>query len=150
MSVETWMKEFAPMPLPTGRVEGLRWSLRKWCGFRAGELLKHDVVFNVGGTITDREGLRYTPGGSNCPQCVQSGGVCSFCPLYMVRGNRCDAVPNSMYAEWTSFANPEPMISLIGKALDAETRIPQPDGTVSVENRPCGVLSEVSGRNAGS
>lgn len=126
MSIETWKKEFYPVPASKCSKKGaLAHSLRKWLGQRAAALRRHRVEVDDEGwgyKIKDDDSLRFYISEDSCALCwrwLKTCG-CRKCPLYKIHKRRCYeslAGRISPWNHWTIHSNPEPMIRLIRKAM---------------------------------
>lgn len=133
MSLQTWINEFVPEPphVPKTDLHRLKRDLNKWIGLRPDNLIKHAVVVKPRFKRVE-DGVRpddyYYINGDSCSLCYQyykttASLSCKHCPLKEVRGVSCDNTLNgeqiSPYGMWIHNGNPEPMIYLIEKALEA-------------------------------
>lgn len=139
MSLETWIKEFV-QPRNVREVktdlQRLERDLGKWEGLRPSALKRHGMAVE-GGSIVEIDGhAKYAISIDTCSLCHahfpknNPTGDCYGCPLYKVRGARCDHMaedsPNPgivPYAEFVVDHNPEPMIQLLRDALVWAARV---------------------------
>lgn len=126
MSIETWKKEFMPVPanhpsLDTDR-KRLEHSLLKWRGLRFSALEAHGL-HQTGRWIYD--------GGEALKPAFNTGSPsCALCVAYLDRKPRCAACPlsklapggdcNAEYGVFLGHGDPEPMIHLLEKACAIE------------------------------
>lgn len=139
MSDESWIKEF--YPVDAGRfigtndwLAGLKHSLQKWTGLRPKNLAKHGLHLDGHVLKNKDDDICFIIASTTCALCVMSltdryNIYCPRCPLYEAHGDRnCDytAPPEALEDEWedtspfadlTIRGNPEPMITLIEKAI---------------------------------
>lgn len=147
MSLETWVKEFCPVPVEATKgwddVRRLERDLKKWEGLRKENLDRHDGKLWDDAIRFRNEGAEHGDGGPylhydiayECSLCAEytqgrnpeANPHCWDCPLYDVReGFRCDTVSDDeddegVAAPWFRLCregNPEPMIEWLEKALE--------------------------------
>jgi len=116
MSINTWKEEFySPIKLPLTDAEAIDHCLKKWRGFRAPALERHEISFGGVRSATDCMTSIQT-----CALCVKYRREdCINCPLVTVRGEPCfssEGVGISPYHTFIDTRNPEPMISLLEEA----------------------------------
>lgn len=129
MSIETWKRQFYPVEAETAAKQGAKaatiHSIRKWEGLRPDVLEKHGVSADRSTLADDQGSPGFAINGETCALCVAfcvPGAECVRCPLYKARDStRCDKLmryeARSPYGAWINYADPEPMIAWLGKAL---------------------------------
>ena len=125
MSLDTWKKEFYPIPAKEcKKKDALEHSLKKWIGLRIKNLEKHGVIKKGFRIIEDlKDEYEYLHiADSSCALCIHylnnEGIKCIKCPLSKSRnGTACDKGRSSPYENFTNHSEPEPMIRLIRKAI---------------------------------
>lgn len=138
MSLETWKAEFYPIPADkVKKKDTLEHSLRKWEGLRKENLEKHGVKLS-GPMLTGLDGLGYMLIASeSCALCVMAekeaigemrppranASYCGKCPLYQLDKTSCDFMEGNPYNALTRAGNPEPMISLITRAIEEKAKV---------------------------
>jgi hypothetical protein len=134
MSVETWKNEFYPISARLAHstdLMALQHSLKKWIGLRSENRKAHEVSIGpYNHTLQDASAssLKFHIASRSCALChrhdISDEPHCATCPLYVVRGTRCDLqtspTDTSQWHSWTKKANPEPMIQLIEQAIKVE------------------------------
>lgn len=138
MSLETWKAEFYPIPADkVKKKDTLEHSLRKWEGLRKENLEKHEMKLS-GARLTGQDGLGYLLIASeSCALCVVAGkealgemrppcacaSYCGKCPLYKLDKTSCDFGEGNPYKVFSIEGNPEPMISLITRAIEEKAKV---------------------------
>lgn len=149
MSLQSWKKEFYPVEAEdvaaatdSGDLVLLNHSLQKWIGLRDENMIKHNVYKGCSVTIYDSENYEFEVNSKTCALCHihyrfvdGEGSACKTCPLFKVRGSRCDILTDEEEVEnefgtgaiitspWDSYVDnedPEPMIKLIEEAIEIE------------------------------
>jgi hypothetical protein len=144
MSLETWKREFYPIPASKakrkdGELVLIEHSLRKWRGLRKKALRKHGLEMNFN-VIREKEAVYHALriDSTTCSLCKVYGGQgsvsegpppCDDCPLSVLLGKRCDETnalddAGSPYIKWIDLGDPEPMI----KALERCRRNAKKEG----------------------
>lgn len=114
MSVDSWKKEYYPIPADKVMINEkalVKHSLRKWLGIRPKNLKKHKVYARKAG-IGGLEGPPFLFDASTCSLCEKHLGVfdCEYCPLLKQQGMPCGAI-GTPYHHWLITGNPYPMIT---------------------------------------
>jgi len=121
MSVESWKKEFYPIPAYDyrygrhPRLQVLDASLLKWKGLTKANLKKHRVTMVNGGigSKDDPYFERFYFDGDSCSLCAKYYGrtadySCDACPIWKLTGKTC-------LSAYSKLPDPEPMIQLLTK-----------------------------------
>ena len=129
MSLMSFLEEFMPTAADSAEAKAapVTHSLRKWKGLRKVSL--------HGGTVEGQPAVVFADGrlnidASTCALCQANKDqetheiLCHACPLSKVLGVPCDEVSDdddgvSPYEAFADGGDPEPMIALLHKALDA-------------------------------
>jgi len=132
VSLETWKEEYYPVPASAvSREDALDHSIRKWEGLRPENLKRHGLrrAEITRRTIVEKdslEGLDIDAG--SCALChhYEESGKCPECPLYLVRGARCDTWVResalSPYQSWMRTGSPVAMLELLDAAKAAQSK----------------------------
>ena len=140
MSLKTWKEEFYPIPADeVKKKDALAHSLRKWEGLRKAQLDKHGLVRRRCEIAEDDSFFvpHLAIAAETCALCVlaekesdvntrvpcASSYYCGKCPLYQLEGKACDYGENDPYGIFTCEGNPEPMISLITRAIEEKAKV---------------------------
>jgi len=140
MSLKTWKEEFYPIPADeVEKKDALAHSLRKWEGLRKAQLDKHGLVRRRCEIAEDDSFFvpHLAIAAETCALCVlaekesdvntrvpcASSYYCGKCPLYKLEGKACDYGKNDPYGIFTGEGNPEPMISLITRAIEEKAKV---------------------------
>jgi len=133
VSLETWKEEFYPVPAgAVSREDALDHSIRKWEGLRPENLRRHGLMRDglMRRAITEKNGIggMHIDAGS-CALCRHHEkpiGRCYDCPLYLVRGSRCDTPTDtealSPYQSWLKSGSPVAMLELLDAAKAAKPK----------------------------
>lgn len=129
MSLKTWKAEFYPKPASrVSKKDALAHSLQKWEGLKNANLKKHGVE-SYGREITSADNNGLDIDEHSCALCKHYADLdCFGCPIYKVRGMRCDedengiGGDNSPYVLFTTRNNPLPMLRLLKAAQKAESK----------------------------
>lgn len=134
-----WLNKHYPTPAREAVENGLtgiqciEHSLRKWRGFRPGELEAHDLAVNLASEIEEAN-VPHTKvlsvDAHDCSLCLKyaikksRGGLaqnhlkdgCCFCPIFVATGKDC----SSEFDAWCRrhHPDPEPMIALLERTLE--------------------------------
>ncbi len=115
MSIETWRKEFYPVPASdaaTSDLEAARHSLRKWRGLRQEILEKHDAEVDEAGHRTPPISVDDCSCALCCRHLNNEEGHCGECPLIVLTGFHCGG-HQKQWSAWVDCYNPEPMIEAL-------------------------------------
>jgi hypothetical protein len=137
MSLASWKEEFYPEPASnfekyenTTRTdeEALAHSIKKWEGMRPENLVKHGVELQQAAirVIADDEErhILFLIDSGSCSLCQRhmTYGDCNCCPLYQLRGIRCDRRMGdeslSPYNMMVDYNDVEPMLAQLYAARD--------------------------------
>lgn len=132
MSLETWKKEFYPIPANSRKIKtelaAVEHALQKWEGLRARNLKKHEVAHYTDSThgsdgkrIEDRCGQTLPIVDSSCSLCVRHPQSCEKCCLFKIRKGSTCFEPTGQehlgpYVTFVTKGDPSPMIRLLRKA----------------------------------
>lgn len=135
MSIRMWIREFMPRTASAVAKDGVLAALvcaeKKYIGLFPGNLEKHDVRF-VGPTreLIDGEGGGFLLTSDTCALCdlflYTQTAKCPECPLYTIRGVRCDQPDKEAGSKDTSpyqlaiHGRPAMMLALIRKGIEIE------------------------------
>jgi hypothetical protein len=134
MTIQSWKDEFMPKRAKecTGSNEvALKHASKKWSGLTQEMLRKHGLTAE-NSVLRDWNKETFVINNASCALCemyidCHKRPVENNCPLIYVRDNR--ACDNALSTEehspwwiWVEFRDPEPMISLINKALAEELK----------------------------
>ena len=130
MSIETWKKEFYPVPAHRRMTDGqaVAHSLKKWSGLTKKNLDKHKLMIAesyITSSIIEDSGLfskSLEIASRTCALCLK--GPCSMkCPLHRHLGHPCDSgfgtkrsssrLEGRPYSVWILIGNAEPMIKAL-------------------------------------
>jgi hypothetical protein len=144
MSLDTWKQEFYPVAAvecPGNVVDAIAHSIRKWTGLTKENLERHGLRkvsadgIGEGDEPSVSDGTKFYTCSFSCALCVHFS--CAACPLAQARGGDgdgrghvpCDS-PRSdesliltPWRSWTDKADPQPMLTWLRKAADANTPI---------------------------
>jgi len=145
MSIENWKKIYYNVPVETlARKEVgdafnqdiIEHSLIKWMGLAPDILEAYEIFVDGTGNLVDRDGTTFNINCGTCSLCYfyagELGKECPDCPIYKIRGCRCDTVSStyseykytyineSPFSSWRIRHNPELMIKLLKDALQRE------------------------------
>jgi len=127
MTMQTWLAEYYPVPADTPMTgqEAIDHSRRKWEGLRSENLERHDLKRAYRRIFHEPSGEDFTVDANTCALCfkfeeIEGKNTCQDCPLFAVRGTRCDEYSpgdgtESLYSEFTVNGNPLPMIEALAK-----------------------------------
>ncbi len=121
MSLETWKKEFYPIPAEKATrtwITATEHSLRKWIGRTAANLGKHEVHVSAVGNISITDDFSGDCFPFDCDSCAlcQKAVYCKGCPLYKYLGMRCDD-DRAPYKKLIETSDPKPMIKALRGTL---------------------------------
>ena len=116
MSIETWKKEFYPIPANEVKEDdAVSHSLQKWTGLLPENLDKHGCYISFG-DVTDSGVFFADIDEDSCALCFYYLGdvniTCNDCPIYKKTDKKCGYHLNEWKA-WTDESNPAPMIELL-------------------------------------
>lgn len=126
MPLKEWKKKYYPTPAssPTTMLGALKHALRKWQGLHPRVLKKYNLEISEdrkeNTLLTDGDEKLYVTT-ETCAVCVFVDVKCKKCPLYKVRGMKCDSFDEfdkSPYGAFVNRADPIPMIGLICEAIE--------------------------------
>ena len=127
MSIKTWKEKFYPSAasVPKTMLGALEHALRKWKGLYPSVLKEHNLKIGENTEqepeLVGKDGT-FSLGTDTCAVCVAVNVKCKICPLYKVRGKKCDAAPEwgiqSPYSALTVYGDPTYMIGLLHEAIE--------------------------------
>lgn len=128
MSLESWKREFYPVPAPRAKEwKAAAHSLRKWIGLSRANLKRHGLEKADGShMIKQRGGGLMMHGTETCALCCQyddgtEENSCGPCPLYAALDNdKCAGDKNDVYGKWLHRGHAGPMIRALRKAVKIE------------------------------
>ena len=123
MSIKSWKEKFYPVEAsaPKTMLDALKHALRKWKGLYPSILKEYGLKIGDETNLVGKDGT-FPLDTDTCAVCVAVEVKCKICPLYEVRGMKCD-VPStwdmpSPYSSLTEYGDPIPMIGLLHEAID--------------------------------
>ena len=127
MSIATWSKKFIGSMEEAVKSEraSIEHGLRKWKGLRKRNLNRHKVYLESTSVKSVDGGFPILICSENCALCKRyyrrfNAITCIECSLFKVnKESPCDGGPESPYNIFAHTRNPEPMINLLQRALDA-------------------------------
>lgn len=139
MSLTEWKKEFYPKPAnKVSKKDALAHSLKKWEGLLVENLVRFDL-WSASGYIMEmnahnKSNKELAIDSTTCALCIHYiikeeyvVDSCEICPLYKVRGTRCDRDKgnerSSPYKSFITNENAMPMYKLLLKAMKREKKI---------------------------
>lgn len=126
MSLDTWLSKHYPIEASkTASADALPACLLKWSGLFPAVLEEHGLVGD-GNVIVEKDDLSndFWIDDDTCPLCAEHlDDDCRTCPLRKLRGVPCSTPRpgrRSPYDTFVIYGDPQPMIALIQRAIDAE------------------------------
>lgn len=123
MSIKSWKEKYYPTPAsaPTTMLAALKHALRKWKGLYPSTLKEHGLKIGEETELVGEDGT-FPVDTETCAVCSFVNVDCRICPLYEVRGKKCDTPSSwnipSPYSSLTLYGDPVPMIGLLHEAID--------------------------------
>ena len=121
MSIESWRKEYLPMPFPDTIIGSLKHSIRKWEGLNRASLMFHGLGAQCGRIYESINELcpekQLFAGDITCALCQYVDGKgwydCHYCPL---------GTCSDEWMGWYHSGNTAPMLTKLRAALRREQR----------------------------
>lgn len=126
MSLETWKKEFYPIPADKvkSHKKAVEHSILKWTGLFPKNLKKHNIyktkntgIYEPPSITTDEDNYNFVIDCSTCALCClvenDRDVNCDNCKIVKVTGKRCD----NPWIRWRDKTDPKPMLKVLRKVL---------------------------------